>query len=69
MFFIKAQHTQISSIELADKLPEALHNAEKHGHLYVMNDKEPVAILLSMKTFRKLHTHAARSIMDKIRSF
>lgn len=69
MFFIKAHHTQISSQELADTVPNALHAVEKNGHLYIMNGNEPIAILMSMKSFRKLHMFAANSIMDRIRSF
>jgi PHD/YefM family antitoxin component YafN of YafNO toxin-antitoxin module len=69
MFFIKAPHTQITSAELAAKLPETLVAAEENGHVYILSENKPVAILLSMKTFRKLHAFAEDKIMDKIRSF
>jgi hypothetical protein len=65
MFFYRSTHTEISS----DKLEDILIKLKTHGFLYVVNDTEPIAILLTIESFKKLHAYAQDKIMDKLRTY
>jgi hypothetical protein len=58
--------TRVENLTSDSCLPTQL---DKDGYIYVLKDDQTIGILLSMKTFKKLHAFAQEKIMDKLRSY
>ncbi|KXK10116.1 MAG: hypothetical protein UZ22_OP11002000935, partial [Microgenomates bacterium OLB23] len=67
--FLRTKRNDIPTEQLAAAQKDLLCILKECGHLYITQNNQPVAIMLDMKTFKKLHRYAQERISDSLNRY